>query len=71
MVVVVDQERRQRICASCGEKIDGPFVALPGLRLFLHPDCGSHIGRRLQEESEEALELSLQEAFGQEGYSGS
>ena len=69
MVVVVDRERRQKVCADCGEEIDGLFLALPVLGVFLHPRCGSHIGRRLQEEAEEAFELSVRDAFGQKGRS--
>lgn len=65
MVVVVDRERRQAICAECGEPIGGLFLALPVLGLFLHPRCGSHIAERLQEEAEEAEVLSMQDAFGQ------
>jgi len=65
VVVVVDRERRQKVCADCGEEIDGFFLALPALGLFLHPRCGCHVGRLLQEEAEEAFELSVQGAFGQ------
>lgn len=65
VVVRVDRERRQRICADCGEEVDELFLALPALGVVLCPGCGSTIGRRLQVEAEEALRMSLQLAFSQ------
>jgi uncharacterized protein YqgC (DUF456 family) len=58
VVVTVQCERRQEVCADCGEGIGLLFLALPSLGIFLHPRCGALVGRRLQEEAEEALLLS-------------
>lgn len=51
-------------CSDCSEEIGELFLALPALGVFLHPRCGSMVGRRLQEEAEEAFLLSTQDAFG-------
>jgi hypothetical protein len=67
VVLTVVQERRQEVCADCGERIGVLFLALPSLGLFLHPRCGSAIGRRLQDEAEEAFLLSAQDSFSPGG----
>lgn len=65
VVVRVDREERTKVCADCGEEVGDLFLALPVLGVVLCPHCGSTIGRRLQEEAEEARMLSLQDAFSQ------
>jgi hypothetical protein len=63
VVLTVAREQRQEVCADCGERIGVLFLALPSLGLFLHPRCGSVVGRQLLEEAEEAFLLSAQDSF--------
>lgn len=65
VVVRVDKERRQKVCADCGEEVGDLFLALRVLGIVLCPQCGSVIGRQLQEEAEEAFEISLQDILSQ------